>query len=82
MTQEASVTARRRLTCAFGSRVGAHGTCGPTRSEACARCNRESARLSREFWIDVFFGEYDRFGYTPADRAHQCLRAGERAVAA
>jgi len=42
----------------------------------------ESARLSREFWIDVFFGEYDRFGYTPADRAHQRLRARERAVAA
>jgi hypothetical protein len=71
-----------RLTCAFGSTIGEHGTCGPTRSEACARCNRESARLRREFWMDVFFGEYDRFGYTPADRADQRQRARERAVSA
>ena len=71
-----------RPTCAFGSTVGPHGTCGPTRSEACDRCNRESARLHREYWIDVFFAEYDRFGYTAADRAHQEQRARERAVSA
>jgi hypothetical protein len=30
--------------------------------------------MQAEFWRDVFFGRYDRFGYTPADREAQQAR--------
>lgn len=53
------------LTCAFGT----PWPCGP-----CANCLAESARLSREFWNGVLFGDWDRDGYTPAERRAQGKR--------
>lgn len=55
-----------RLTCAFGSPWGPRD-CGP-----CARCHAASAAHSRAFDRAVFFGDYNRRGYTEAE----WMRAG------
>lgn len=55
-----------RLTCAFGSRWGAQG-CGP-----CEHCQQVAAEGERAFERAVFFGEYNRRGYTETE----WIRAG------
>lgn len=45
--------------CAFGT---PWQQCAP-----CAACGREADRLEAAFWSSVFFGEYNRLGYTEAE---------------
>jgi hypothetical protein len=56
-------TKRRRadaaLRCAFGRII----PCGP-----CLGCRSFARRLHQQFERDVFFGKYDREGFTPRDR--------------
>jgi hypothetical protein len=51
--------------CAFGSPCGVH-LCGP-----CRKCLAYADELEAQFWRDVFFGNFDAEGYTPAERAAQ-----------
>jgi hypothetical protein len=37
---------------------------------ACGDCRASQDALIADFWRGVFFGEWDRDGYTPADRRH------------
>ena len=67
------MTTGDRLMCANGSPWGRYG-CGTKEQPSCAGCRAEADRMQAEFWRDVFFGRYDRFGYTPADREAQQAR--------
>lgn len=53
------------LVCAFGSPWTSKG-CGP-----CRQCLAHAATLNRAFWRDVFFGRFDRDGFTVAERKAQ-----------
>jgi len=68
---------RKPLTCGFGSPWGPAG-CGSA-GQPCRHCQAFTARLIEEFERDVFFGIYDREGYTPRERKWQARRAKDRA---
>ena len=56
------------MTCSFGTPI-VKGSCGP-----CAKCVAQLDKDCEAFDRDVFFGVYDREGYTPAERKAQAKR--------
>lgn len=58
-----------RPVCAFGACWQGVNGCGP-----CRGCQREADRLERDFWLGVFLGKHNAWGYTPREWATHLKR--------